>query len=416
MLQKIIINTSFSLLSAASGLACTIYMAKNLDGIDYSNLSLCILVSNSAALINIFKPNIFFLTKNQEFTQDNINKIFSSSLLLSLATLCVSFLIFYKNNNFTVSIFFAASATLSFCSSIISDDVEASGEVVYSSLIRNLFWIAVYITLFFITLKFKSDFLIKSSIIFFLGNMLLVYFLAIKSNHFTFKKVAFAFNAELLQYIKDNSKISIFNMSALILGSADRTFLSIFAGKTEFFHLYSVISDLFIKSHIFFRVISSVALSTLTSRKISEEQLRRKAVGLLTLLFFGIMILLPAMDVFLALFNINNFTSYKIAIFYSSAMIPVGAGYMAAAIAYSRGDSRSFIKSYLPVSLLFLVATYMVCSLFDYRYIAAIYLLSRIADIILMEKVGFEIKYIFYTTSLSIISLITGWLLWTPPF
>lgn len=412
MIRKIFINTFFSLSSAFLALACTIYMAKNLDGLSYSALSFCILIVNSAALLNIFKPAIFSLAKNKILNAYEIRKIISSSLILSFILLFVSFFIFIKNNSLIVSLFFSISSVLSFYSSIISDEIEASGNVVYSSLIRNLFWIYVYSSLFFVVLMSKDDFLFKSSIIIMAGFLLLNLILLKASRNISLKNIKFSLNKKLILHIKDNSKISIFNISSIILGSADRIFLSFFFGRTEFFHFYSIISDLFVKGHIFFRVISSVCLSELATEKITEKKLREKVIFFLSFLFLMVLVLLFFMDIFLELFNIKNILSYKIAIFYASAIIPVGAGYLSSAIAYSRGDSRAFVISYFPISLLFLISNYIICKFGSYQEVVIVYFLSRLSDFFLMKNVGFGRVNIIYTITLMVTSLLIGWMIW----
>ena len=412
MFKKIVFNTFFSLVSAAAGLISTIYMAKNVAGETYSSLSYCILIVNASTLINIFKPQIFSQSKNKSADQTDFSKIFSSSLILSLALFTTSLLIFYKNNDLTVSLLFSTCAVLSLYSSIIGDDVEASGNVVYSSLMRNIFWLGTYASLLVITITSQDHFLLKSSAIMIAGLLLLIYSLLKKSPNFPPKNYSLELNIELLQHLKRSSKISLFNISSLILGSADRTFLSMFFGKTEFFHLYSIISDLFIKSHIFFRVASAVLLSELSNQKISEAKSRIKIAQLTTAVSILILFLAPIIKPTLATFNIENHDSYRIAIFYAASLIPISAGYLSAAIAYSRGDSNALIVSYFPISLLFLITSYFACKFLTPQVVIILYLLSRFSDILLMHKVGFGKANIFYTMVLTSASLLLGWFLW----
>lgn len=385
MLSKIAVNLTTTGLSAIIALLCTMGLVVNLNSAVYGVFGLSIMLINSVALLNIFRPKTLKLIHNEELTIDQSEYIAAGALGVAILISMLIFLFLWQTLIWQDALAVSIASFFSFTTGILADEIEGRGNPVLTTTSRNLLWLIFYPVALFNSSWFPAS-ISQTLWVLAVGFFLLTTFFLSKAKSFRQISVLQIIHKDIWDILSKSYHAGVANFSALALGTADRIALWYVIPNSPSFGMYSAISDIFIRTHVFFRVVAAVVSSEITSKRVVVERLWLYIDYLMFFVFTLSLLLINFLPDILRPLGFNGRSHLFVASMFCTAIPAVALGYISAAILYAKGDVKSVSMSYAPFSVMFIISSMVVALYLDYIMMSVVYSVSRISDFVLLSK------------------------------
>lgn len=390
MLGKIATNLVTTGLAAVSGFLSTLGIIINLSPEDYGTLALTLLLANSTGLLNVFRPSTLALVRSNQFAGSKSAETAAAATAISIILFLIIFAALTFSLPYCTALAASLACSLSFTSTVLTDEIEGLGHSVYPATARNLMWFIFFPTAFVISSATSSPLSLMIwtlTISYILLNCALIF----KTTHFRKISILQIIHLDFIECLKRNSKMGITNLSSLALGTSDRLFLWSSIPGSSAFGIYSAISDISTRSHTFFRVASSVVTAEISSGRHtfhSTWKIVRCGVYICFAIASLAIFFIPEI---LSTLKIEDSQYFLVASMFLTAIPLVACGYYATAVLYSRGEVSSVYSIYTPTAIAFIFLTLIVSIYSTPQTMSIAYSISRLSDIALAHKSGVSI-------------------------
>ncbi|CAM5382975.1 hypothetical protein [Thauera mechernichensis] len=411
MLRKIATNFVTTGLAAAAGFLSTLGIIINLSPEDYGTFALTLLLANSTGLLNIFRPSTLALVRSNQFAGSKSAETAAAAMAIATTIFLVIFAALTFSLPYCTVMAVSLACSLSFTSTVLTDEIEGLGHSVYPATARNLMWFIFFPTAFAISSATSSSL----SLMIWTLTILLIFLnfaLLYKTIYFRKISISHAIHLDFIECLKRNSKMGITNLSALTLGTSDRLFLWSSIPGSSTFGIYSAISDISTRSHTFFRVASSVVTAEISSGRHTFHSTWKVARCGVYICFSTVSLTIFFVPEILSALKIEGSQHFLVASMFLTAIPLVACGYYATAVLYSKGEASSVYAIYTPTAIAFIFLTLIVSIYSNHQTMSVVYSISRLSDIALIRKSGVSVIECLIIATITAILWVQGFALY----